>query len=128
MLVVTNAKIADLLLGKPEGLHVNDLAAASALDPGKLGRILRLLATKHCFDEGAKMMFVEPQVPYPSFVTPYQSNRTSSLIIESVCNSRQAIRSLVWLVQCGLYNPFIHYRGLNKLLLGLTKVSRQLHT
>ncbi|KAH9479088.1 3-O-methyltransferase 2 [Psilocybe cubensis] len=51
LLVVTNAKIADLLLGKPEGLHVNDLASASGLDSGKLGRILRLLATKHVFDE-----------------------------------------------------------------------------
>lgn len=54
MLVVTNAKIADLLIEKPEGLSVKDLAAASGLDSGKLCRILRLLATKHCFEEGEK--------------------------------------------------------------------------
>ncbi|KAF8577159.1 S-adenosyl-L-methionine-dependent methyltransferase [Ramaria rubella] len=51
MLVVSNAKIADLLLNKPEGIHVDELAKKSSLDAGKLGRILRLLATKHCFSE-----------------------------------------------------------------------------
>lgn len=52
MLVVTNAKIADKLLGKPEGLTVKELASQAGLDAGKLGRILRMLATKHCFEEG----------------------------------------------------------------------------
>ena len=52
MLVVTDARIADLLLNKPEGVHVEVLAEQSGLDAGKLGRILRLLATKHCFKEG----------------------------------------------------------------------------
>ncbi|KAF9496922.1 S-adenosyl-L-methionine-dependent methyltransferase [Pleurotus eryngii] len=49
--VVTQAKIADLLLDKPEGLHVDVLARQSGLDSGKLCRILRLLATRHCFRE-----------------------------------------------------------------------------
>ncbi|KAE9404118.1 S-adenosyl-L-methionine-dependent methyltransferase [Gymnopus androsaceus JB14] len=44
MLVVTEARIADLLLNKPQ-------AARSGLDAGKLTRILRLLATRHCFKE-----------------------------------------------------------------------------
>ena len=52
MLVVSDAKIADLLLNKPEGVRVEALAEQSGLDAGKLGRILRLLATKHCFKEG----------------------------------------------------------------------------
>lgn len=52
MLVVTNAKIADMLIDKPEGLPVKELAAQSGLDTGKLGRVLRMLATKHCFKEG----------------------------------------------------------------------------
>ncbi|KAF8580550.1 S-adenosyl-L-methionine-dependent methyltransferase [Ramaria rubella] len=51
MLVVSDAKIADLLLDKPEGVHVDELAEKSSIDAGKLGRILRLLATKHCFTE-----------------------------------------------------------------------------
>jgi hypothetical protein len=52
MLVATDAKIADHLLDKPEGLHVEDLAHKTGIDAGKLGRVLRLLATKHCFTEG----------------------------------------------------------------------------
>jgi len=53
MLVVQEAKIADLLLDKPEGLHVDELANKTSLDTDKLKRILRILATKHCFREGA---------------------------------------------------------------------------
>ncbi|KAJ7170592.1 S-adenosyl-L-methionine-dependent methyltransferase [Mycena crocata] len=51
MLVATDSKIADHLLNKPEGLHVDVLGRATGIDPGKLGRVLRLLATKHCFTE-----------------------------------------------------------------------------
>ncbi|KXN90283.1 Sterigmatocystin 8-O-methyltransferase [Leucoagaricus sp. SymC.cos] len=51
MLIVCNAKIADLLLDEPEGLHVSILAQQSGLDEDKLSRILRMLATKHCFVE-----------------------------------------------------------------------------
>ncbi|KAJ3865529.1 S-adenosyl-L-methionine-dependent methyltransferase [Lentinula novae-zelandiae] len=51
LLVVTEARIADLLLGRPEGLPASELASRSGLDAKKLTRILRLLATKHCFKE-----------------------------------------------------------------------------
>ncbi|KAF8992613.1 S-adenosyl-L-methionine-dependent methyltransferase [Cyathus striatus] len=51
MLVVTEAKIADILVDKPEGLHVNEIAKKTGLPAGKLGRIMRVLATKHCFNE-----------------------------------------------------------------------------
>ncbi|KJA18249.1 hypothetical protein HYPSUDRAFT_70031 [Hypholoma sublateritium FD-334 SS-4] len=49
--VVINAKIADILVGKSDGLPIEELANLSGLDSGKLGRILRMLATKHCFQE-----------------------------------------------------------------------------
>ncbi|KAF9479519.1 S-adenosyl-L-methionine-dependent methyltransferase [Pholiota conissans] len=49
--VVTQAKVADMLIGKSDGLPVAELAKQSGLDPNKLGRILRMLATKHCFQE-----------------------------------------------------------------------------
>jgi hypothetical protein len=52
LLAVTDAKIADMLVGKPAGVHVDELSKQSGLDAGKLGRILRALATKHCFQEG----------------------------------------------------------------------------
>ncbi|KAJ3933412.1 MAG: S-adenosyl-L-methionine-dependent methyltransferase [Lentinula lateritia] len=51
LLVVTEARIADLLLGRPEGLPASELASRSGLDAKRLTRILRLLATKHCFKE-----------------------------------------------------------------------------
>ncbi|KIJ34904.1 hypothetical protein M422DRAFT_262863 [Sphaerobolus stellatus SS14] len=57
MLVALNAKVADHLLDKPEGLHVDELAQKSGLDGGKLGRILRMLATKHCFREVTPNVF-----------------------------------------------------------------------
>ena len=50
--MVTTAKIADMLVGQPEGIPVGQLAKQSGLGPNKLSRILRMLATKHCFQEG----------------------------------------------------------------------------
>ncbi|KAJ8462635.1 hypothetical protein ONZ45_g17865 [Pleurotus djamor] len=50
--IVTEAKIADLLLDKPEGVHVDELGKLSDQNPGKLSRILRTLATNHIFLEG----------------------------------------------------------------------------
>ncbi|KAF8954811.1 S-adenosyl-L-methionine-dependent methyltransferase [Flammula alnicola] len=69
MQVVTSAKIADMLLGKPDGLPVDELAKRSGLDIGKLGRVLRLLATKHCFEE------VKPDV--------FSNNRLSMQLVST---------------------------------------------
>ncbi|KAJ7659940.1 S-adenosyl-L-methionine-dependent methyltransferase [Mycena rosella] len=51
MLVAADAKIADHLLDKPAGVHVDELALKTGVDSDKLSRVLRLLATKHCFTE-----------------------------------------------------------------------------
>jgi hypothetical protein len=56
MLVATDAKIADHLLDKPQGVHVDELSGKTGIDAGKLGRVLRLLATKHCFTEGITLI------------------------------------------------------------------------
>ncbi|KAJ7642290.1 S-adenosyl-L-methionine-dependent methyltransferase [Mycena rosella] len=69
MLVATDAKIADLLLDKPAGVHVDELGLKTGIDPGKLGRVLRLLATNHCFTE------VQPNV--------YANNRLSMKLLSS---------------------------------------------
>ncbi|KAF9479524.1 S-adenosyl-L-methionine-dependent methyltransferase [Pholiota conissans] len=63
--VVTQAKIADMLIGKPEGLPVEELAKRSGLDPNKLGRILRMLATKHCFQEVKPNVFANNRLSMP---------------------------------------------------------------
>lgn len=49
--VVLNAKISDILAENPEGLSVEELGAQTGLDPKKLHRILRVLASKHFFRE-----------------------------------------------------------------------------
>jgi hypothetical protein len=51
-LVAITLKIPDVLLGKPEGLHISDIGKAPGADAEKLGRILHLSASKHIFREG----------------------------------------------------------------------------
>jgi len=43
--------------GSPQGMHVNDIAARNGLDPKKLVRCLRILATHHIFREGLPNVF-----------------------------------------------------------------------
>lgn len=52
--VVVNFNVADYLLDKPAGLHISELGALSSVEPRKLGRIMRLLASRHCFREGVQ--------------------------------------------------------------------------
>lgn len=52
MRVVLNAKITDHLVNKPKGLHVDELGRLSYQNSGKLGRVLRTLATNHVYTEG----------------------------------------------------------------------------
>ncbi|KDQ22115.1 hypothetical protein PLEOSDRAFT_1109237 [Pleurotus ostreatus PC15] len=57
MRVALGARITDHLLNKPKGLHVDELGSLSNQDPGKLGRILRTLATNHVYTEVAPNVF-----------------------------------------------------------------------
>ncbi len=50
--VIINANIPDLLTDYPEGLSVQEIGAKTGLEPTKLLRVLRNLASKHCFREG----------------------------------------------------------------------------
>jgi hypothetical protein len=53
MNVAITFKIADILEEKPEGMHISEIGKRAGIDSQKLGRILRLLATRHVFREGA---------------------------------------------------------------------------
>ncbi|KAJ2932577.1 hypothetical protein H1R20_g4534, partial [Candolleomyces eurysporus] len=55
--VATTFKIADILEEQPEGMHIDDIGARSGIDAQKLGRILRLLATRHVFREVSEDVF-----------------------------------------------------------------------
>nr|P0CT90.1 RecName: Full=3-O-methyltransferase 2; Short=Mtrase 2 [Phanerochaete chrysosporium RP-78] len=67
--VAANAKISDFLADKPDGLHTEELAKLSGVDAGKLGQVLRFLATKHVYRE------VRPNV--------YANNRLSVKLMSS---------------------------------------------
>jgi len=71
LLVAIEAKIADALSGHDQGIHVDELSKAVNIESGKLARILRLLATKHVFEE------VKPEV--------FANNRLS-LVLHSSSN------------------------------------------
>ncbi|KAJ7619475.1 S-adenosyl-L-methionine-dependent methyltransferase [Roridomyces roridus] len=67
MRVAVEAKIADHLLNKPEGVHVDEFSRLTGINSGKLVhrldssllvRVLRLLCTKHCFAELKPNVFV----------------------------------------------------------------------
>ncbi|KAF4564045.1 hypothetical protein EYR36_003296 [Pleurotus pulmonarius] len=57
MRVALHAKFTDLLLDKPEGVHVEELGRLSDQDPGKLGRVLRTLATNNVYTEVTPNVF-----------------------------------------------------------------------
>lgn len=84
LLVVTEARIADLLLDKPEGVHVEELADAAKLDSGKLRRIMRLLATKHCFKEVKPDVFANNRLSMKLLSTEPVSSIVSLLTDESL--------------------------------------------
>ncbi|KAJ3768969.1 S-adenosyl-L-methionine-dependent methyltransferase [Lentinula raphanica] len=76
--VVTEARIADLLLNQPEGLPATKLASLTGLHAGRLTRILRLLATKHCFKEVKPGVFANNRLS----VKLVSSDPTSALVLQ----------------------------------------------
>lgn len=52
-------KVADILSDHPQGLHISEIAShtGTGINQDKLARLLRLLATKHCFMEGTLPSF-----------------------------------------------------------------------
>ncbi|KAK0443670.1 S-adenosyl-L-methionine-dependent methyltransferase [Desarmillaria tabescens] len=92
--VVVNFNIADHLLDKPEGLHISDLGALSDVEPQKLGRIMRLLASKHCFREVKRDVFANNRLSMmllsanglsssADFVTD-EANKAASMLTETL--------------------------------------------
>ncbi|KAF5319647.1 hypothetical protein D9619_008584 [Psilocybe cf. subviscida] len=55
--VAVQLKLADELTDKPNGLHVDELAAKVNVNPMKLASILRVLAARHCFREVSPDVF-----------------------------------------------------------------------
>ncbi|KIY52438.1 S-adenosyl-L-methionine-dependent methyltransferase [Fistulina hepatica ATCC 64428] len=47
----------EILRDHPEGLHVKDIAARNGMDPSKVARMLRILATNHIYEEVSRDVF-----------------------------------------------------------------------
>ncbi|KAK0214389.1 O-methyltransferase-domain-containing protein [Armillaria fumosa] len=92
--VVIDFKIADHLLGKSEGLHVSELGMLSGAEPQKIGRILRLLASRHCFREVDRDVFANNRLSmalvsgdgisaYATVITD-EANKSASMLTENL--------------------------------------------
>ncbi|KAG2074760.1 S-adenosyl-L-methionine-dependent methyltransferase [Suillus decipiens] len=51
MRVAMRENISDILLNYPKGLHINELSKKISIEPKKLSRTMRLLATRGCYNE-----------------------------------------------------------------------------
>ncbi|KAG2366736.1 O-methyltransferase-domain-containing protein [Suillus spraguei] len=51
MRVAIRENISDILLNYPKGLHINELSKKISIEPKKLSRTMRLLATRGCYNE-----------------------------------------------------------------------------
>jgi len=60
--VAARENVSDILLNYPKGLHVSELSKKINIEPKKLARIMRLLATRGCYNEGK-----EPFVAWSDF-------------------------------------------------------------
>ncbi|KAI0341313.1 O-methyltransferase [Trametopsis cervina] len=61
--VAVENHVVEILKGAgPQGLHIRDIAAPSKVNPEKLARVLRLLATHHIFKEVAPDTFVNNRI------------------------------------------------------------------
>ncbi|KAK0215214.1 S-adenosyl-L-methionine-dependent methyltransferase [Armillaria nabsnona] len=95
--VVVNFNIADHLLDKSEGLHISELGALSSAEPRKLGRIMRLLASRHCFREVDHDVFANNRLSmmllstngvssFADLITD-ESNKAASMLTETLKDS-----------------------------------------
>ena len=57
MRIAIEARIPDLLVEHPQGLSIKELAKKTGMESWKLRKIMRTLATRHCFREGARILF-----------------------------------------------------------------------
>ncbi|KAG7451455.1 S-adenosyl-L-methionine-dependent methyltransferase [Guyanagaster necrorhizus] len=110
LLVVTQARIADYLLGKPDGLHISELARLSGLDEGKLGRILRLLVTSHVFCEVKPNVFSNNRLSMKLLKSDPVSDTVCLLTDESLMASSYLNESMI--AKDGSKTPFERATGL----------------
>ncbi|GLB39351.1 putative S-adenosyl-L-methionine-dependent methyltransferase [Lyophyllum shimeji] len=88
--VVLTFKIPDILQEKPLGMHISELSSKAGINEGKLGRILRLLASKHIFREVSKDVFANNRLS----VQLLSSNPLSSIAMHFTDENNKAVTLL----------------------------------
>jgi hypothetical protein len=88
MRIVVEKNVADILIDYPNGLHVEQLAEKTGLNKGKIARIMRLLATRHCFREGEAdfnyfVVYMNSHSLLPVSPNIFTNNRLSLQILQS---------------------------------------------
>ncbi|PPR07611.1 hypothetical protein CVT24_004164 [Panaeolus cyanescens] len=73
--VILTFKIPDILQTKPEGMHISEIGEKSGLEARKIGRVLRLLSTRHIFTEVSENVFANNRLS----IQYLSSNPLSSL-------------------------------------------------
>jgi len=88
--VAIQERISDILVENPQGLSVAELANKTGVDSGKLRRVLRALATRHCFREGAPFWLLHKLIFSSSLILiaavradVYTNNRLSLTLVDS---------------------------------------------
>lgn len=77
--IALTARVAEQLRDGPK--PVAELASAAGMDADKLGRVLRNLATKHCFREGASLVLTRDA----DELNGVQSAKTCTRTTNSAC-------------------------------------------
>ncbi|KAJ8691154.1 hypothetical protein PTI98_010751 [Pleurotus ostreatus] len=72
------ADIAERLSKHPNGLHVNDLAKETSIHPQKLGTLMRLLVTNHCFREVSSNVFANNRLSLT--MSPNNGNKVCDIL------------------------------------------------
>jgi len=87
--VVVKGKIPDLLSSAPGGMHVSELSEKSGIEKGKLSRVLRLLASKHCFREVTLDVFANNRLSSLLLSTNPMSDTTGHITDENMKSATQ---------------------------------------
>ncbi|KAF9038013.1 S-adenosyl-L-methionine-dependent methyltransferase [Panaeolus papilionaceus] len=81
--IILTHKIPDVLLQKPAGMHISEIEEKTGLEATKIGRILRVLATKYIFREVSENVFANNRLSIPFLSTNPLYNSTLNFTYES---------------------------------------------
>ncbi|KAG6844999.1 hypothetical protein H0H87_001771 [Tephrocybe sp. NHM501043] len=91
--VVLTFKIPDILQDRPTGMHVMEIGKRAGVDHAKIGRILRLLASKHIFREVDLDCFANNRLSFQLLSSSPLSNIVGHLTDEDIMTASAKLAS-----------------------------------